>query len=145
MDFLKLFLSFLFSYCVVVLIFIYLLNLPLYITQNKLLSQEYYFDKFYIIFDFFLIIIYLLITFFFIYLFQIKSNPIQLLIMLIIVFCISSFFLLYYKLNPITNSFFSRWFNQNGFNSVFYYMILFGIVFLIMMQFYSLIKTTTTI
>lgn len=139
MDFFSVLFSYLFSFSLVMLVFVYGLNLPRYITQNEVLVHEYYFDVYSslnVILDFFLIIAYLLIASLFIYLFQVRSHIKQLLIVLLTTCIISSLFMLYFRLSPIyPSSFFSRWFHRVGFRAVVYDMILLALVFIVMMAF----------
>jgi len=139
MDLFKIFISYLFSFSFVFLVFIYFLKMPAYIAQNNELVHEYYKNYYNIIFDFFLVIAYFLIASFFIYMFQVRDNVLQLCIVALTTFIISTLFLIYFWMRPQGTSFFSRWFHQVGFRAVFFDVLLLLLIYMIMMEFYNLI------
>lgn len=145
MDLARLFISYVFSFCLMTLLLVYALRLPSFITQEKTLVNEYYQKNAYMFvpLDFFLVAIYLLITAFFIWLFRVSaSNAWQMIIVLITTFVISGLFMAYFLSLPSSSrNFFSRWFHSAGWKAVLYDMIYVMFIFIVMMQFYYFLTT----
>jgi len=139
MNYLKLFISYIFSFCICTLVVIYALRLPNFITQNKELVAEYYDTNpfTYLCLDFVLIAIYLLIAALFIWLLHIESQALQLITVIIVTLIISGAFMFYFLYTPMSRNFFSRWFHAVSWKAVFYDVLLLSIVFIVMMQFYN--------
>jgi len=140
MDLTRLFISYVFSFCISTLLLVYALRLPTFITQEKLLVQEYYQKNayLYVPLDFILVAIYLAIAALLIWLFRAtSSNAWQTIIVLIVTLIISGLFMWYFLSKPSSSrNFFSRWFHATGWKAVLYDMIYVVMVFIIMMQFY---------
>jgi len=145
MNFFTLFISYVFAFCLTFLLFVYSLNLPLFIAQDSSLVNEYYYKNAAstIPLDFFLIIAYLLVAAFFIWILDVRGGALQIVVVLFTTLVISGIFMMYFLWSggPSTN-FFSRWFHKVGFRAVAYDMILLAIVFLIMMTFYKMISSS---
>lgn len=139
MNYLKLFISYIFSFCICTLVVIYALRLPNFITQNKELVTEYYYTNpfTYLCLDFVLIAIYLLMAALFIWLLHIESQALQLITVMIVTLIISGAFMFYFLYTPMSRSFFSRWFHAVSWKAVLYDILLLSIVFIVMMQFYN--------
>ena len=138
MNYLKLFISYIFSFCLCSLLLIYALRLPFYLSQNKELIDEYYYKNAftYLSLDFVLIAIYLLIAALFIWWIKVESNALQLITVMIVTLVISGAFCLYFVFTPQSRNFFSRWFHTVSWRAVLYDVFLIMIVFTVMMQFY---------
>lgn len=121
---------------------VYVLHLPTFITGQKDMVNEYYYDNFLssALFDYFLVFAYLLVAQGVIY--GLNANYIshRLTIVMITTLCISGSFYMYFKSQPLDKkSFFSRWFYKAGFNAVVYDIVLLTITYIILMV--SLVKT----
>jgi hypothetical protein len=132
------------SYFTITTIFVYLLNLPQLITNDKEgLIKEYYKDNFVnvIIFDYFLIMFYLLFNQLFIKLFNIQSTIGQIIINILGTIFISGSFMIYFLNKPYNkNSFFSKWFYSVKWKAVLYDIILILLCFMLIKIFYQLLN-----
>ena len=139
MNHLKLFISYIFSFCLCSLLVIYALRLPCFVTQNTELVQEYYYKNAftYLSLDFVLIAVYLLIASFFIWLLKTESHATQIIIVALVTLIISGAFCLYFYYKPQSRNFFSRWFHAVTWKGVLYDILLLIIVYIVMMQFYT--------
>jgi len=139
MNYPKLFISYVFSFCLCSLLLIYALRLPCYISQNKELVEEYYYKNAFtfLSLDFVLIAIYFLIAAFFIWICHVESNALQLIIVALVTLIISGSFCLYFVYTPQSRNFFSRWFHTVSWKAVLYDIFFLMIVFTVMMQFYQ--------
>lgn len=120
----------------------YIFNLPGWITGNQMLVDEYYKInwKTNIPIDFLLVTAYLLVGYIFIKLFKVESNCYKLFIIYTTTYFISGLFLIYFKNNPISDNFFSKWFNSVGWSAVFYDVILIVFIYIIFQRVYLLIN-----
>lgn len=128
------------SFIVILIIFVYLIELPLNITNNKKLVNYYYYENWYkyIPLDWLLVLIYILIGLYvsnkFIDYMNIKSECnkiiIKSLFIILITILISGLFLLYITYYPIKNLFMSEWFNTVGYKGVIYDVILILLIYL---------------
>jgi len=147
MDLTRLFISYVFSFCLSTLLLVYALRLPSFMTQETSLVDEYYNKNayLYVPLDFVLVAIYLAIAAIFIWLLRTtSSNAWQLVVVLVTTLVISGLFMWYFRSSPSSSrSFFSRWFHAAGWKAVFYDMIYVTLVFIIMMQFYYLLTAPT--
>lgn len=132
------------SYFTITTIFVYLLNLPQIITNDKKgLIKEYYQDNFVnvIIFDYFLILFYLLFNQLFIKLFNIQSSLGQIIINILGTIFISGSFMIYFLNQPYNkNSFFSKWFYSVKWKAVLYDIFLIILCFSLIKIFYHLLN-----
>jgi hypothetical protein len=132
------------SYFTITTIFVYLLNLPQLITNDKKgLIKEYYKDNFVnvIIFDYFLIMFYLLFNQLFIKLFNIQSIIGQIIINILGTLFISGSFMIYFLNQRYNkNSFFSKWFYSVKWKAVLYDIFLILLCFTLIKIFYQLLN-----
>ena len=132
------------SYFTVITIFVYLINLPQIITNDKKgLIHEYYIKNFlYVInFDYFLILAYLTFNNWLIKIFKIKLLIKEILINILGTILISGGFMIYFLSKPLNkNSFFSRWFYSVKWKAVVYDIFLIVLTFLLIKLFYYKIK-----
>lgn len=125
------------SFLITIIVLIYILQLPQFLTNNNPLVKEYYYDNYItnIPLDFLLILIYLLISYGIIQYMNINDNTYKLLIVMLTTLIISSIFYIIFTQKPINdNKFFSRWFHSAGFNAVIYDVILLGSVYFLYMS-----------
>jgi len=144
-EYLNIIISYIIAFIIGLGLLTYILNFPSWITGNQTLVDEYYKInwKINVPIDFLLVALYLLVGFFFIKLFKVESNYYKILIIYTITYLISSSFLLYFKNNPITDNFFSKWFNNVGWSGVFYDVILIMFIYIIFQRIYVLLKEKT--
>lgn len=132
------------SYFTITTIFVYLLNLPQIITNDKKgLIKDYYIKNFVnvIVFDYFLISIYLLFNQLLINTFNVKSLFGQLLINIIGTILISGSFMIYFLNKPLNkNSFFSKWFYSVKWKAVVYDILLILLCFILTKMIYNKIN-----
>lgn len=122
------------SYFTVMVILVYILNVPQVITDDKKgLIKEYYYDNFtnVIIFDFFLIIIYLALSLFFIKLLGTSTLTNNSIIVILTTILISGMFALYFLNTPENETFFSRWFHSVKYLAVVYDVVLVTCVYIL--------------
>jgi len=125
--------KYLLSFSTITVIYVYFINLPNLLVNNKNIVNEYYiqnFSKNYV-FDFFLIAFYLLIANFIQEKFIKKEDLVSgLLSILITVLLISGSAKIYF-LKSNGDSFFHRWFEIAGNKAILYDLILVGAVFVL--------------
>lgn len=136
MDFLKYIKYFIvftlaFNFCI--LLFVYILNLPVLITGNKKLVNEYYVKNIHqsILFDTIIVAIYLIIANFIINLLNIKNILYKSLVVFITTLVISGIAYLYFIFRPMTNNFYSRWFHSVGVKGILYNIIIILLIYLL--------------
>ena len=141
-EYLKILISYIISFTIGLGLITYIFNLPGWITGNQSLVDEYYKInwKTNIPIDFLLVSIYILIGVLFIKIFKVESNCYKLFIIYTITYLISGAFCLYFKNFPITDNFFSKWFNNVGWDGVFYDVILILFIYIIYQRVYLLIN-----
>jgi hypothetical protein len=144
-KYLNIIISYIIAFIIGLGLLTYIFNLPAWITGNQTLVDEYYKInwKINIPIDFLLVTAYLLVGFFFITLFKVESNCYKLFIIYTITYLISGSFLIYFKNNPITDNFFSKWFNSVGWSGVFYDVILIVFIYIIYQRVYLLLNEKT--
>lgn len=132
-DICNYFILFTFVYIISILLIVYILRLPLLITNQQKLINEYYYKNWLssLHLDYFFIIIYLLIAYYFINLFEITNIWKQLIIVIITTIILTGLSAFYFISKPLTTSFFSRWFHSVKYTSIIYDSILIGFIFLI--------------
>ena len=125
-DYLKILLSYIISFTLGIGLITYIFNFPGWITGNQSMVDEYYKInwKKNIPIYFLLVSIYIVIGLIFIKLLKVESICYKLFIIYTITYLISGSFYLYFKNNPISDNFFSKWFNSVGWSGVFYDVIL---------------------
>lgn len=136
---------FLIAYTAVMLLFVYLLRLPEWVTQNKNLVGEYYFTNRLFSFgmDLFFIVLYWLFAYVIWTVLKIKSVPGQLGVLLATTILLTTVFWQYFSRKPLDPAqFFSRWFHTVGFRAVIYDAILLGILFI---AYQGVIQTAKTL
>ena len=144
-KYLNIIISYIIAFIIGLGLLTYIFNLPAWITGNQTLVDEYYKInwKINIPIDFLLVTAYLLVGFFFIKLFKVEYNCYKLFIIYTITYLISGSFLIYFKNNPITDNFFSKWFNSVGWSGVFYDVILIVFIYIIYQRVYLLLNEKT--
>jgi len=134
-EIIEMILQYCLSYYTVIMIFVYILNLPQLVTNDKKgLIKEYYYDNFTktIIFDFFLIILYLALSLFFIKLLGSDTLINNTIIVILTTILISGLFALYFLNTPENETFFSRWFHSVNYLAIVYDVILVTCVYLLL-------------
>lgn len=134
MEIIKIILQYSLSYFTVMMVLVYLFNIPQLVTNDKKgLIKEYYYDNFsnVVIFDFFLISIYLAFGLYIIQLLKTKTLVYQTIIIILTTILISGGFAFYFLNIPKNKTFFSRWFYSVRYLAVVYDIILIVSVFLI--------------
>lgn len=122
------------SYFTVMMVLVYILNLPQLVTNDKKgLIKEYYYDNFsnVVVFDFFLIIIYLALSLFFIKLLKSDTLTYNTIIVILTTILISGIFALYFLNTPENETFFSRWFHSVHYLAIVYDIIIVTSVYLL--------------
>jgi hypothetical protein len=129
------------SYFTILTIFVYLINSPQIITNDKKgLIREYYIENFINIinFDYFLILIYLGFNYMLIKIFKIESLIGEILINILGTILISGGFMLYFLSRPLNkNSFFSKWFHSVKWRAVVFDIFLILLTFLLIKLIYN--------
>ena len=143
MDFLKYikyFIAFTLAFNFCILLFVYILNLPVLITGNKILVNEYYFKNIHhsILFDTILVAIYLIIAKIIIKLFNINNIFYKSIVVFITTIVISGIAYIYFIFRPITKNFYSRWFHSVGLKGILYNIII--IIFIYLLYEYTMYK-----
>jgi hypothetical protein len=141
-DYLKILFSYVIAFILGLGLITYIFNFPGWITGNQAMVDEYYKInwKKNIPIDFLLVSIYIVIGLIFIKLLKVESNCYKLFIIYTITYVISGSFYLYFKNNPISDNFFSKWFNSVGWSGVFYDVILILFIYIIYQRVYLLIN-----
>ena len=121
---------------------VFLLNLPILITGETKLIDEYYFKNFNIniFLDSVFVLFYLLLGLFIIDLIKTKNIFTQSLIIFISSFIITTLFYIFFTSQKKNNMFFSRWFHTVGLKASLYDGVYLVIVFLIFNYMRSLLK-----
>ena len=137
---LKLLIIYTLSYFTVTTIFVYLLNLPQLVTNDKKGLIKYYYVKNFvnvIVFDYFLIMFYLLFNNWLISTFNVKSLFGKIIINIIGTILISGSFMIYFLNKPYNkNSFFSKWFYSVKWKAVVYDILLILLCFILIKMIY---------
>ena len=127
----KILYSYIISYSIIQLLFVYLINLPSFITgADRLVYEYYYINGIYnYFFDFFVVGIYLIIANYIINLLNIKKYKVIYVILTTIL--ISTLFMIYFISYKKSNLFFSRWFHNAKFYAVIYDVIIVTSIYLL--------------
>jgi len=123
--------TFIVVYLLIATILIYGLNLPSVITGNTELVHEYYYTHpaFSLFMDFVFISGYYLFAMMIWNKLQITSVYRKGVVFVVSTAFLTTFFWFYFTRQPMTTSFFSRWFHTVGLLSVVYDVVLLGIIF----------------
>ena len=132
------------SYFTITSIFVYILNLPQIITNDKKgLIKEYYIKNFVnvIILDYFLILAYLTFNNWLIKIFKINNFYCQILMNILGTILLSGGFMIYFLSKPLNkNSFFSKWFYSVKWKAVVYDIFLIVLTFLLIKLNYNILN-----
>lgn len=126
MDIVKELLLLIIAFCVGLFLLTYVINLPGIITGKQKIVDEYYRKNFItnVPLDLFFILCYFLVAYLVMLLLKVKKNWVKLAIVAIVTAVLTIFFCYYFTSKPLTESFFSRWFNTVGYSSAIYDVIL---------------------
>jgi uncharacterized membrane protein YjjP (DUF1212 family) len=133
--------SFIYAYTFTMVFLVYILKLPILLTGNTSLINEYYGKNFNYTFllDFVLFIVYLSLSLFFIEIFNIKTFSYKLLTVIITTLLISGAFFIYFLSKPKNNnSFFSRWFHTVTYKAVIYDILLLSFTYIMYQYLYNI-------
>jgi hypothetical protein len=130
---LKHILAYLTSLTLVTVFIIYLLDLPTFLTGANDLIKEYYYDHLIesFILDIFLFAGYIAVGLFLINVLNIRENYKKLITVALSSFILTTIFIMLFKLNTQSKSFFSRWFKRVGMLASFYDMLIVSAVFVV--------------
>ena len=129
------------SLCIVTTIYVYMMNIPEFISQAPDLVVEYYYDRALesFVLDIFLVAAYISVAMYAGKLLKInqKDNVQQLIVLCVTTIAISGSFMLYFNTGGSPGTFFSRWFKQVGYKAVVYDVLLICSVYVLMMVLYK--------
>jgi len=120
------------AYVLIMLIFVYALRLPRWITGNEALVQEYYFQRWTTSFvmDFVFIALYVAFAYVVWNVLGIRTPTGQGIVLLVVTALLTTGFCAYFLKTPLdSGKFFSRWFHGVRYRSVAYDVILLGLIF----------------
>jgi hypothetical protein len=130
----KSFLTYILSFTVSYIVFVYGLRLPYHITNDHPIIDEIYIKKahYMLPLDAFFIFTYINTALFIGSYFNIKTLYHKIFIISIVTFLLTTVFCYYFKSKSIdTNNIFSRWFHNIGYSSVIYDIIIVNIVYIV--------------
>lgn len=121
------------SLTLVTVFVIYILDLPTLLTGADDLIKEYYYDHLIesFILDIFLFAGYIAVGLFVINLLNIRENYNKIITIALTSFMLTTLFIMLFKLNRQSKSFFSRWFKRVGMLASFYDMLIVTAVFIV--------------
>lgn len=121
------------SLTLVTVFVIYILDLPTLLTGADDLIKEYYYDHLIesFILDIFLFAGYIAVGLFVINLLNIRENYKKIITIALTSFMLTTLFIMLFKLNRQSKSFFSRWFKRVGMLASFYDMLIVTAVFIV--------------
>ena len=129
------------SLCVITIIYVYLLNLPEFISQSPDLVIEYYHKQAITSFvlDIFLIAAYISVAMYVGKLLKIKQEDHvqQLLALIVTILAISGAFMAYFNMGGSPGTFFSKWFKRVGYKAIVYDVIFICSIYILMLVFYN--------
>lgn len=129
------------SLCIITTIYVYILNIPEFISQAPALVLEYYYDRAIesFILDVFLVAAYISAAMYAGKLFKInqKNNVHQLIMLCLTTIAISGSFMLYFNAGGSPGTFFSRWFKEVGYKAIVYDTVLICSVYILMVIIYK--------
>ena len=135
--------AYILSLSFITVVYVYVLNIPAYISQAPDLVNNYYYKNAIssFILDIFLIAFYMSVSMYaakFLNLNQ-KDNSQQLLAVILSTTTVSSLFMVYFLYFGDKNSFFTKWFSRVGYKAVLYDVILVSCVYVMMIKIYNYI------
>lgn len=141
----KEFIIFFYAYSFSMVFLVYLLQLPLLITNEKNIVNIYYVKNFTKTFfmDFFFIIIYLLIALQIASYFNITSIPYKLLVIVLTTIFLTGSFLFLFTSFKKNNSLFSQWFHNATYKTVIYDVVLLSFIYLIYEYIHKLLQSNS--
>lgn len=129
------------SLCVITILFVYVLNLPEFISQSPDLVIEYYHKQALssFVLDIFLIAAYISVAMYVGKLLKINQNDHvqQLLALIVTIVVISGAFMLYFTMGGSPGTFFSRWFKRVGYKAIVYDVFFICSIYILMLVFYN--------
>ena len=129
------------SLCIITIVYVYILNIPEFISQEPALVVEYYYDRALesFVIDIFLVAAYISVSMYAGKLLEInqKDNVQQLIMLCLTTIAISGSFMMYFNAGGSPGTFFSRWFKQAGYKAVVYDVVLICSVYALMMVLYK--------
>lgn len=129
------------SLAIITIIYVYILNLPGFITQSNGLVKEYYYDNAVssFVLDIFLIAAYISLAMYISRALKIKGNDNtgQLIVLFLTTIMVSGSFMLYFNMGNSLGTFFSRWFKSVGYKAIVYDVFLICSVYMLMMIVYK--------
>ena len=134
--------AYIIAFSIGIIIIVYLLDIPAFITQNPKIVHGYYITRAWpnVLLDLFFVFAYLLVAVGIIKYLKVDKNFYKFIIVIITTLIITSAWCLYFRSKPITNAFFSQWFNSVGYSSAVYDAILVGFIYLIYERVLDLLK-----
>ena len=141
----KEFIIFCYAYSFSMVLLVYLLQLPLLITNEKDIVNIYYIKNFTKTFfmDFFFIIIYFLIACQIANYFNITSIPYKLLVIALTTTLLTGFFLFLFTSFKKNNSLFSQWFHNAKYKTIIYDVVLLSFIYLIYEYIHKLLQSNS--
>lgn len=130
------------AFCFIHVLYVYLLNVPFYVTNEKPLVDLYYKTNYSsnLILDVFLIGLYLAITEIIVRVSKLEKMHYKILLCLVVTLCISGAFYYYFISRPVQSDFFSKWFHTVGFNAVYYDLLLVSSVYGVYLWLFSIFQ-----
>lgn len=129
------------SLCVITITYVYILNIPEFISQSPDLVFEYYYKQAVTSFvlDIFLIAAYISIAMYVGKLLKIKQNDNvqQLFVLVLTIISVSSAFMVYFNSGGSPGTFFSKWFDRVGYKAIVYDVIFICSIYILMITFYN--------
>lgn len=136
--------AYLLSFTLITVIYVYILNLPTFISQAPYLVNEYYYKHaiYSFVLDVFLIAFYISAAMYTGKCLKLskKDHAQQLLAVIITTTVISSLFMIYFLYFGEPKAFFSRWFTRVRYKAVLYDGILVSSVYVMMIKIYNYIR-----
>ena len=141
----KEFIIFCYAYSFSMVLLVYLLQLPLLITNEKDIVNIYYIKNFTKTFfmDFFFIIIYFLIACQIASCFNITSIPYKLLVLALTTTLLTGFFFFLFTSFKKNNSLFSQWFHNAKYKTIIYDVVLLSFIYLIYEYIFNLLESNS--
>ena len=141
----KEFIIFFYAYSFSMVFLVYLLQLPVLITNEKNIVNIYYIKNFTKTFfmDFFFIIIYFLIACQIASYFNITSIPYKLLVIVLTTIFLTGSFLFLFTSFKKNNSLFSQWFHNATYKTVIYDVVLLSFIYLIYEYIHNLLQSNS--
>lgn len=128
---LKALVTYIVSFVLTIVVLVYLLDLPKYISEKPKVVDIYLHKHLAksVIYEMMIIAVYIGITELLIRIFKVKENYKKLLIVNLVTALFSGLFVLLYKYVPHSSNIFNRWFKATGWTYVLYEVILVGTIY----------------